>query len=67
MFVLYQFNKLNQAVIEGSNDGAVLHKLVQTLPVDRLGSYKVQLVTVTLVNSRTPERRTQSTKNWTGL
>ncbi len=37
----HQFNKPDQAVIKGSDDGAVLDKLVQTLLVERLGSYKV--------------------------
>lgn len=37
----HQFNKTDQAVIEGSDSGAVLEKLVQTLLVECLGSCKV--------------------------
>lgn len=64
----HQFNQPDQAVVEGSDDGAVLDKPGQTLLVELLGSDKVQLVTVTLVNSRTPERThrtTDRTELWT--
>lgn len=56
----HQFNQPDQAVVEGSDDVAVLDKPGQTLLVQLLGSDEVQLVTVALVNSRTPERRTQN-------
>ncbi len=59
----HQFNKPDQAVVEGSDDGAVVDKLVQTLLAELLSGYKVKLVTATLVNRLTPERRTKSTKD----
>ncbi|TNN63402.1 hypothetical protein EYF80_026358 [Liparis tanakae] len=55
------FNKPDQSVIKCRYDVAVLDKPVPTLLAEGLGSFKVYLVTVTvtLVNGRTPERKTK--------
>lgn len=49
---------MDQAVVEGSEGGALLGKLLQTFFTKHLGSRKVQLVTVTLVSGCSPENRT---------
>lgn len=51
------FNETDQAVIEDSDGGALLGKLVQALFAERLGSCKVQLVTVTLVCGCSPKKK----------
>lgn len=53
-----QFNEMDQAVIEGSDGGALMGILVQTFFAEHLGSRKVQLVTVTFVRGCSPENRT---------
>lgn len=59
----HQVHKPDQSVIEGRYDVAVLDEPLQALLVEGLGSYKVKLLAVALVKSRTPERTTQCTKH----
>ena len=58
----HQINEGNQAIVEGGKDVAILNEATQAFLVYGLGRHKVELLTLTLVASRTPGRRTDCDK-----